>query len=288
MWLFEAATSVLAFTSALACGTEPPRCPERLRSDLSDVSHRRPALWRLQECRPTPGWAVEEVTRVLITDKHDATREDAAQTLGHIGKADDEAIQALLCASGGESDRVSTAAAWALSRIGRPAVPALRSALRAGGWVGEDRPVPYVNAVSALGRMGEDVVPDLIDALKTGNDDEAAGAASALWSMGSPPAAAPALVNCLGRVNSHARRAAAQALAGMEPVAQAVPGLVSVLQDDWWVARWQAAETLERMGCVAAPALPNLERAAQDEFDSVARAARAAVDKIRKACQPPE
>lgn len=195
-------------------------------------------------------------------------------------------IDALLHGWGGQGNGIGTAAARGLQDMGRVVMPALRAALKAGGWTdgGVERPVPYHNAVTTLTFMGQAVVPDLVAMLKSGGDDEVEGALDVLDNIGPPAEAGMPIVDCLERGAVQVREAAANALARMScPPTAAVPGLMKLAGDEANPnsARGAACHALAAIGADAAPAIPVLEHLIKARDPQLSAAAKAALAKIR-------
>src|SRR5262249_7502374 len=130
----------------------------------------------------------------------------------------------------------------------RPALPALLGALK-----DDDGPV-FQGAVDALGRIGREGVPALIDVLK-GRQEIAFVAAKVLGNIGPEArAAGPALIDALEEEKLTSW--AAEALGKIGPDARdAVAALGAAYKDDGNIASHEAARALGRIG---APAVPTL------------------------------
>jgi HEAT repeat protein len=164
-------------------------------------------------------------------------RRAAAEQLGRLGAAADEAVPALIEALADAHEAVRQAAADALGRIepdwatgdrARAAVPALVKAL--GGRSGD----AAQHASAVLARIGAATVPALTEALADEEKDgRQALAARTLGRIGGAgAAAAPALAGTLRSAHTHVRQAAAEALGRVGPAAEsAVPALAGALTD---------------------------------------------------------
>jgi HEAT repeat protein len=190
--------------------------------------------------------AVPTLTRALASPSLRA-RDLAAVHLGRLGPAAKEAVPALVKALEDTDSFISRRARAALGAIGpvaaREAVPALARLLKKFGAKDE--------AVQALGRLGPDAVPALLEATK---DNKSPETVEALGAIGpGAKAAVPALVTLLTDPDTFLRRAAAGALANIGPDAhEASSALVTALKDGDPVVRQRAAAALKRVDPVAA------------------------------------
>jgi HEAT repeat protein len=119
----------------------------------------------------------------------------------------------------------------------------------------------------ALIRIGEPVVPRLIEMLQSEDPRLRKTAATTLWGLGAKgKAAVPALAVVLADPEPSLRRPAAMALDSMGPAAaEAVPALIQALRDrDGEVRQW-SAKALGHIGPAAAAAIPALERSARND-----------------------
>jgi HEAT repeat protein len=111
-----------------------------------------------------------------------------------------------------------------------------------------------------LGRVAEQAVPSLSDALKDPDPAIQVSAAGALVKIDpSKPAALRALIGGLRASSASIRKAAAESLAYLGPEAYpAVAGLIHAVNDPDADVRWAAIEALGRIGTKARAALPTL------------------------------
>jgi HEAT repeat protein len=114
-------------------------------------------------------------------------------------------------------------------------------------------------ALAALGPGAKETIPDLTKALT--DEESRVHASEALGSMG--PDAIPPLVNALGEPSIGARRQAAKALASIG--AEAVPALRRALKDKNVNVRQEAAVALGLIGPAAADAVADLVSLLEDE-----------------------
>lgn len=210
-----------------------------------------------------------------------ANRAQAAAILGCCGRAGADALAGAL----GDGDaRVRRSAAEALGRIGAEAdgaVSALEKALD------DSDPDVQLAAVEALGKVGREAGPTALalSALAaSGSYNLRLAAAEALGRIGPAAATAvPVLRKAVREDSGELRIAAAVALCriGLEGGEVLAP-LVQALASTDWQTRLEAAETLGKLGPLARPAAPNLERAAvNDNISDVRAAAATALDRIR-------
>jgi HEAT repeat protein len=148
------------------------------------------------------------------------------------------AVKALIDALGDGNAEVRLTASEALVKIGRPALPRLRSALK------NSQPAIRLEAATTLGLTGDPraVVP-LVQAMKGRDRDLRQRAAKALVRI-ERPAAAP-LVSLFKETDASVREQASQALVqigrpAFEPLCQA-------LYDADLSTRWEAAQVLARL-----------------------------------------
>jgi HEAT repeat protein len=268
----------------------------------NDIGKRNAAAERLVNLGP----AAVPVLRKALEDK--VSRLHAADALSRIGRAAKDAVPELAAVLKlGDEPETSSAAATALARIGAPAVPALREALK------EKDNRLQAHAATALKRIGpdaKDAVPELVAVVKFYQGKEAAELArleaiDALGRIG-PKArdAVPALTDTLKEKTPHspARLRAAIALGEIgAPAKPAVTALVDALNDDGAKAgplRFHAATALGKIGpdagaavlplvdllndkkagpvrLLAAEALGNIGPAARDAVGSLKEAAGA-------------
>ena len=224
-------------------GNDDPRIRERIVQVLGRIGY---------------PLAVEPLI-VALRDEDWGVRDDATQTLSHIGVA---AIDPLLGALHDDDHDVRHRAAQALAHIGPPAVASLLVALQ-----DADRDVRFRTA-AVLGHIADRrAITALCDALRDDNREVRYQAASALTHIADPQAVAP-LLGLLRDTDSDVRQIAAQALhhLGWEPTtpadhitfaiaahqwnecssygSAAIAPLVAALHDDDWRTRQGAATAL--------------------------------------------
>jgi HEAT repeat protein len=144
---------------------------------------------------------------------------------------------------------IAAHAAWGLTDIGEPGIPALISALcECGEQV-------QVLAAAALADIGEDAVAPLIDALYNTPMIVRQKIVWVLWSIGDQRAVPP-LMDALRAEDAKTRRYAAWAL-GQIGDERAIPALINILDDPHEKVRWDTTVALEKFGKVAVPLLIN-------------------------------
>jgi HEAT repeat protein len=206
----------------------------------------------------------------------------AAQILGDLGAAAQDAVPALVAALGADSWYVRNAAAEALARMGpaaKGAVPALVAALR---------DVKFGNrgpAVHALGKIGSDAVSHLVAALRETDGGIRATAAEALGLIGpTARAAVPDLIEALGQMGYDVRSKVVAALERIGP--DAVPHLIVALRQDDAGIRAAAAEALGLIGPAAKEAVLPISEVLHDGDGNVRGWAMITLGRIGPAAVP--
>lgn len=202
--------------------------------------------------------SINELLEVLM-DEDAEVQCRAIEVLGKIGHP--SALSGLMEALKDEDGLVRSKAAWALGKIGNPlAIPALletvndsedvwKEAIWALGEIGDVTTAPYLieslhiekwqwdlhdDVAIALGKLGEDAIPDLIEAMSD-ND-------------------------------GYVRSSAAQALGCMRAI-PAVPYLIDALHDKHWLVSSRVAQALGKIGDTrAVPALIEAVHNADEEI----------------------
>ncbi len=172
-----------------------------------------------------------------------------------------------------------------LQRIGPPAVPALREALKDP----DSRVRVYAaDALLGIGYEAKDAVPDLTEALKDKDNYVRASAGEALEAIGSRAyEALPALKAALQDEEANVRYIAAKALAKMGSKSKdAVPALTATLKDSDGHVRAAAAEAIGAIGREAKDAVPSLTEALRDRSPYVRSAAATALGAIGADAKP--
>ena len=256
----------------LFCRTEEPQQPSWNAENpnwetnqIAPVEHQAiwEHLWKWHhgvqngEMHPTAGSVPKDLSKLIrglqdeLNDENEATRLNAAYTLGNIGEP---AIPTLI-----ETLQQESQAAWNRN-------------LDRGDFTNPSQ----LDSIYGLAATGESAVPALTEVLSDADWWTRAGAAAALGCMGEPAhGAVPALVKALKDDSEWVRRNAADTLGNIGPSARsAVPALVEALRDDRPVSRWSLSDAplrenamiaLTKMGQLPQSAIPVMEEALQDE-----------------------
>jgi HEAT repeat protein len=178
-------------------------------------------------------------------------------------------------------------AAWALSRMGKAAEPAMPDLFRA---LGKQRFSTTGNhAARTLANIGAPAVTGLTKALTGGDDLARANAARALgWIGPAAEGAVPVLVGQLKKDTSGAVRGRITlALVKIAPKSgEVAAALAGALSDGFLDVRVSTAMALGKCGPAAGSAIPALEKALADKRTEVKRAAALALGRIGKASLP--
>ena len=252
---------------------------------------------------------------VLLKDRDGQKRHFATLALAGIRPVTQAQLDVLVAALAQRRNGTNMSAARALAKIGRPAVPALAGALRAGT---ETAGIAAAYGLREIGEDAVDAVPALVEALKgrsrlvrdcaawtlgvigpaaaeavpalietiegTGRRDTGtrASAAFALGKIGAEAkAAVPALQDLLARGEGIASKVAAPAaLHRLMDDKEMVTVMADALVDPDRRVRRAAADALGDLGPAAKSAVPALMKATTDEAREVESAARYALKKI--------
>jgi HEAT repeat protein len=138
---------------------------------------------------------VRELVTLMENVKEDpAVRAVAAKALGYMPEKARGEMPELIRVLGDENNDVRTAARWALGQTGQEGIPALREAMKSGN------PRIRSGAAYALGSMGpaaEDAIPDFIRALK---DEDRTVRIDAVLAIGKTRVTSDAVVKALSQV----------------------------------------------------------------------------------------
>lgn len=202
------------------------------------------AIWKVE--RPAPSAILPTLQRGL-KDKNAEVRAAACRVIGLLGAKGKAAVTTLIDTLKDKELLVVMNAIVALGEIGPAAREAAPALLRLTGSADFIVLEPFV--ATALGDLGDAVLPELLAALKEPSVDR--------------------------------RRVAAAALGGMGPKAEgAVKGLTAALRDSEWTVRSLAAQALGNIGKGAKASLPRLHEATQDKEPLVRIQAALAVWRI--------
>ncbi len=256
------------------------------------------AAWALGAIGPPARKAVPALIVALKTEQKPGSGKWSFRTygflawaLGRIGMTDAQAREAVpvlarLLSKDGGYGHSQPPIAWALSRAGKAAEPAMPVLLQT---LSREKYGAGYCAARALVNVGAPALPGLIKALGATDVAGRRNAARALGWMGSAAeSAAPALIAQLKKDPSgSARGRMALALAAVAPRSGATSkALAALLADAHLDARVSAATALSKCGPAAAGAIPALEKALGDKRKEVRRAAALALGRIGKAALP--
>jgi len=191
-----------------------------------DATQRREAAFQLHQLGPEAAPALPALIKAL-EDREQQVWFHSIMTLAEIGPAAPDAVPELindLNQGGGRRRRGYTGQVWyrtayALGKIGEPALPALIEAL---GHESESVRSGAAKALTWLGPKAEPAMPKLLGQLNDSRNLPRQYAAEALGMIG--PKAVPPLLEALGAPEAPVRQAAAEALAWMGPSARAEAG----------------------------------------------------------------
>ncbi|MGA2403265.1 MAG: HEAT repeat domain-containing protein [Syntrophobacteraceae bacterium] len=199
--------------------------------------------------------------------KDNTVRRDAADALLKLGPA---AVFALGAALGGKDDDLASASAVLLGEIGPPSIPVLAKVLNDKRFLFNPRRIKDV--VSALGSIGSDAVPVMVEATadKNGFNARTLLIMKALNEVG--PLAIPGLIKSLND-SLPARRFAVTVVLRDLNDATTVPAFIMLLQDEYREIRALAATSLQRLGPKVKAAVPPLIKAVEgSDLNSVKKA----------------
>jgi len=252
--------------SAAISGRVPPGSGEVPAADKHYLAWRTLWNWIQGEAAPTISTAsisdadgAPECVREL-GDADPASRRSAANNLGEMGVAAEDAIPALATALCDQDEAVRLNASYALGTIGAAAVPALITEVLEGTETGRR------HAACALSLVGRPAVRALLQGLEAADWKVRAVIVDILGEIGAvTPEIIPALIRALGDESEWVRRHAADAAGTIGPAAAgAAPGLMRLLNDPHPFVRINAATALVKIGPAAAEAVPGLIVALED------------------------
>ena len=223
------------------------------------------------------------IVKNMLRDADPGNRMLAAESLGRMGPAAEEAVPDLIQLLGEENDFLRSTAVTALAAIGAGAVPALIAAMNHQG------PAVRSGAADALGGIGAgatEAIPALINLLGDRDYEISHRAASALGRIGA--AAVPALMQVAAKEDSRVAGMAETAFSYLNAGPNLVHELARLLgnNEEKPGVRAFAAKALGRMQEKARDAAPDLARALGDDNSEVRSAARWALGRIGPAAVP--
>jgi HEAT repeat protein len=268
-------TTLFFMATLLQCAGQQSPLRERLLS--SDERTKRSAFKELNSLNAESKKKYLEIMKNMLTDKNPENQLLAAEALGHMGPAAEEAIPDLVQALSGDNEALRSRAIKALAEIGPTAVPSLITALNH-----QDKPV-RIGAADALGSMGpraKEAIPALAAMLSDRDREIAQHASSALGLIG--PAAVPELIHVARRGDRYATDMAATAFSRLKADTAVVQELTRLLgnANEEPGVRGFAAKALGNMPEKAQTAQSEIMRALGDENDDVRTAARWALGQI--------
>jgi hypothetical protein len=167
----------------------------------------------------------------------------SAAALGQVRPVAEEAIPVLIERLGADNERLGTACAEALWRMGRAAVPSLFVTLKEGNEQARER---SAQALSWIKPVSEEAIAALVNALGDGCERVRNTSANALAYIGLP--ALPALVGAIKHEDEWVRAKSAYAIGriGLD-AKEAAPVLVNALRDKSRRVRSKSARALNRI-----------------------------------------
>lgn len=260
-----------------------PRALLSERMGSSNERTRRTAFNEFDELDAASKKKYLGIMRGMLFDKNPDIRLHAADSLGRMGPAAEEAVPDLIQVISEGNGTLRVRAINALAGIGAASVPALTPVLN------HQDSATRCAAADALGSIGAgatEAIPALVVLLSERNREVAQHAASALGFIG--PAAVPALLQVAGRGDSYATEMAGTAFSHLKADADVVHELDRVLRNPGEAPgmRGFAAKALGNMREKAAEAIPDLVLSLHDENEEVRSAARWALGQIGPAAVP--
>ncbi|MEH2366578.1 HEAT repeat domain-containing protein [Nostoc sp.] len=225
---------------------------------------------------------VVEALLGLLKDESDDVRYSAAETLGYLGNASPQVVEALLGLLKDESDDVRYYAAQALGNLGNSSPQVVEALL---GLLKDESDDVRNSAAEALGKLDKNspqVVEALLGLLKDESDDVRNSAAEALGKLGNTsPQVVEALLGLLKDESDDVRYYAAQALGNLgNSSPQVVEALLGLLKNESDDVRYSAAEALGYLGNASPQVVEALLGLLKDESEGVRYSAAEALGKL--------
>jgi HEAT repeat protein len=245
--------------------------PLRERMISPDARTKESAFKEFDSLSPAAKRQYLEIMRSMLQESDPNNQVLAADALGRMGPAAEEAVPDLVQVLNVRNDTVRSRAGKALADIGEVAVPSLISALK------QQEPSVRIAAADTLGNIGpaaKEAVPALATLLGDEDQEVSRHAASALGRIG--PAAVPELIEVARWRGRHATDMASTAFADLKADAATVRELVKLMgnvKEDPAVRAF-AAKALGNMPDKARGEMPELIRLLGDENNDVRTAAR--------------
>ena len=245
----------------------------RRHADAKGFAHSLFAAWI---CVASAGAADVATLSQELGAPNVVVRRDAAYTLDHMGAGAKEALPALIRALDDNDKQVWSFSISAIANLGpeaKDAIPALIESLGNRKTRGRDRDrrQAFTRAAFALSRIGVAAIPPLIDALKSEDNGQRAGAAKALAGMRGDAAAAIAGLITNLKAEDDVRSETTEALGAIG--AAAVKPLMDSLKSAEPRERAGAAMSLSLIGTPAKEGAPVIVDLAKKESDPQVRIA---------------
>ena len=238
---------------------------------------------RVRSLEPAAKASAPRLIALLKRDPDDMVRLLAAEVLGSLQSQ--EAIPALILASGDANEGVRAAALGALGMLGPSAEKATPQFLIA---IKESNPSIRAAAAIGLGRIGatgKAVVPGLIEALKDPEWNVRQNAAISLGNLGlAAKESVPALAKSLSDPHGYVRSWAAYALYQIGPDQQAIPALLQAVQNKDRFVRLNAAKALSKIPSGMHQAVQSLSHTL--EHDNNAEIRQGAIQALQEIATP--
>jgi len=280
-WIVLMLAALVMLAALDGCAGRKSPLSERLLS--SENSTKRTAFRELDALEGSSKKKYLRIVEDTLRDADPGNRMLAAESLGRMGPAAEEAVPELIQVLGEENDSLRSTAVTALAAIGTGAVPALVAALDHQG------PAVRSGAADALGSIGAgstEAIPALINLLGDRDYEISHRAASALGRIGA--AAVPALLQVAAKEDGRVTGMAETAFSYLNAGPNLIHELARLLGNNGEKSgvRAFAAKALGRMQEKARDAAPDLARALADENSEVRSAARWALGRIGPAAVP--
>jgi len=261
--------AIVLIVNVLNCAGQQGPLRDRLLSP--DAGTRRSAFKEFNSLSTASKLKYVEIMKTMLNDADPKSQVLAADALGHMGPAAEEAVPDLVQLLTVENENVRLHASKALADIGEVAVPSLISALK------QPEPAMRTSAADVLGAIGpaaKDAIPSLATLLGDQEQEVSRHAASALGLIG--PAAVPELIEVARWRGRYATDMASTAFATLKADAATVNELVKLMgnvREDPAVRAF-AVSALGNMPDKARGQMPELIRLLSDENNDVRTAAR--------------
>ena len=261
--------AIVFMANVLNCAGQQGPLRDRLLS--TDAGTRRSAFREFDSLSTASKLKYVEIMKTMLSDADSRNQVLAADALGRMGPAAEEAVPDLVQLLTVENEDVRSHASNALAGIGEVAVPSLISALK------QPEPAMRTAATDVLGAIGpaaKEAIPALANLLGDQEQEVSRHAALALGRIG--PAAVPELIEVARWRGRYATDMASTAFATLKADTATVRELVKLMgniKEDPAVRAF-AAKALGNMPDKARGQMPELIRLLGDENNDVRSAAR--------------